>query len=93
MPPGDGHGTRRFEYRGTCTTGNDTGPFHCASRGPLWVSRFQETTGQEDAVFDTMVFVDDDGRAYAYYSGRHTDGMAWRLTAETWPGLHAAQRL
>jgi hypothetical protein len=26
-------------------------------------------------LFDTMVFVDGDGRVYAYYSGRHTDGI------------------
>ena len=67
-----------FEYQGyVYLTGNDTGLFR--SRHPVgpweYIGDFEDDQGMKMLLFVTMVFVDGDGRVYAYYSGRHTDGI------------------
>src|SRR5439155_800608 len=67
-----------FEYQGNVyLTGNDTGLYRARHpAGPYeYIGDFKDDQGKKMLLFDTMVFVDDDGRVYAYYSGRHTDGI------------------
>jgi xylan 1,4-beta-xylosidase len=67
-----------FEYEGfVYLTGNDTGLYR--SREPLgpweYIGDLKDEKGSKFLSFDSMVFVDDDGRVYLYYSGRRTDGI------------------
>ena len=79
MPPGSRvTAPAAFEYQGyVYLTGNDTGLFRARQPvGPYeYIGDFKDDQGKKMLLFDTMVFVDDDGRVYAYYSGRHTDGI------------------
>jgi hypothetical protein len=58
-------------------TGNDIG--FLRSRSPLgpweYIGDFKDDSGKAIKVFDPMVFQDDDGRVYLYYSGRSTKGI------------------
>ncbi|HWB85927.1 MAG TPA: family 43 glycosylhydrolase [Bryobacteraceae bacterium] len=58
-------------------TGNDTGLYRSREAIGPWeyVGDFKDEKGGKMLLFDSMVFVDDDGRVYLYYSGRHTDGI------------------
>jgi xylan 1,4-beta-xylosidase len=79
MPPGSRvTAPAAFEYQGSVyITGNDTGLYRARHpAGPYeYVGDFKDDQGKKMLLFDTMVFVDDDGRVYAYYSGRHADGI------------------
>ena len=79
MPPGSRvTAPAAFEYQGyVYITGNDTGLFRARQPvGPYeYIGDFKDVQGKKMLLFDTMVFVDDDARVYAYYSGRHTDGI------------------
>jgi hypothetical protein len=67
-----------FEYRGEVyLTGNDTGFYRAKDvLGPwTYAGDIHDEKGKPLRLFDSMVFVDDDGKAYLYYSGRRTDGI------------------
>jgi hypothetical protein len=67
-----------FQYRDHLyLTGNDVGFYR--SNEPLgpweYVGDIHDAAGKKMLLFDSMGFVDDDGRVYVYYSGRHSDGI------------------
>jgi len=67
-----------FEYQGSLyLTGNDTGFYRSASPEGPWeyIGDIRDAQGTKMLLFDSMGFVDDDGRVYMYYSGRHADGI------------------
>lgn len=67
-----------FEYNGQVyLIGNDTGFFRAPQPTGPWeyLGDLKDETGNVFKPFDPMVFVDDDGRVYLYYSGRHTSGI------------------
>jgi hypothetical protein len=67
-----------FEYQGQLyLTGNDTGLYRAASPEGPWeyIGDIKDAQGAKMLLFDSMGFVDQDGRVYMYYSGRHTDGI------------------
>jgi xylan 1,4-beta-xylosidase len=67
-----------FEYNGSIyLSGNDIG-FYKASNplGPwTYAGDIKDASGKTMLLFDSMGFVDTDGRVYLYYSGRHADGI------------------
>ena len=67
-----------FEYQGyVYLTGNDTGLYR--SRDPLgpweYIGDLKNEKGEKVLSFDSMIYADDDGRVYLYYSGRSVDGI------------------
>jgi len=67
-----------FEYQGQLyLTGNDTGLYRSAAPEGPWeyIGDIKDAQGAKMLLFDSMGFVDTDGRVYMYYSGRHTDGI------------------
>jgi hypothetical protein len=67
-----------FQYKDHLyLTGNDTGLYR--STDPLgpweYLGDIHDAAGRKMLLFDSMGFVDDDGRVYMYYSGRHADGI------------------
>lgn len=67
-----------FEFQSSLyLTGNDVGLFRAADPDGEWeyLGDFKDENGRKMLLFDTTTFLDDDGRLYAYYSGRRTDGI------------------
>jgi hypothetical protein len=67
-----------FQYKDRLyLTGNDTGLYRSADPLGPWeyLGDIHDASGKKMLLFDSMGFVDDDGRAYMYYSGRHSDGI------------------
>ena len=67
-----------FEYQGfVYLTGNNIGLLR--SRSPLgsweYLGDFKDANGETKKCFDPMVFEDEDGKVYLYYSGRSTHGI------------------
>ena len=67
-----------FEYKGyVYLSGNDTGFFR--AKDPLgpweYAGDIVDQDGKKFLWFDITTFVDDDGKLYAYYSGRRADGI------------------
>lgn len=67
-----------FQYRDfVYLTGNDTGLYRARTPEGPWeyLGDIRDANGRAMLLFDSMGFVDDDGRVYMYYSGRHADGI------------------
>ena len=67
-----------FVHRGQVwLTGNGTGLYRAPAPGGPWeyAGDLQDTAGRKMSLFDTMIFPDDDGRLYIYWSGMRTDGI------------------
>jgi len=67
-----------FRYKGFFyMTGNDTGFSRSITPYGPWeyIGDFKDEKGEKKLLFDPMVFVNDDGRVYMYYSGRATNGI------------------
>jgi len=67
-----------FVYKNSIyLTGNDTGLYRSAEPTGPWeyAGDIQDASGKKMLLFDSMGFVDEDGRVYMYYSGRHSDGI------------------
>lgn len=67
-----------FEYKGQLyLSGNDIGLYRANDPLGPWeyIGDIHDASGKKMLLFDSMGFVDDDGRVYMYYSGRHTDGI------------------
>ena len=67
-----------FQYKNDLfLTGNDTGLYRSSDPLGPWeyAGDIHDAAGKKMLLFDSMGFVDDDGRLYMYYSGRHADGI------------------
>ncbi|MGC4050188.1 MAG: family 43 glycosylhydrolase [Paludibaculum sp.] len=67
-----------FEYRGKVyLSGNDVGFYRASDPLGPWeyAGDIHDEKGNKKLLFDSMGFIDEDGKPYLYYSGTHSDGI------------------